>query len=195
MSAIHFMNRYYLLDSKGTTPANTTVLSERGPSELCMLHNMVAEAFDKKRAVNRFADKEAALRRTWKILEDYAKATGQQVAPVKEKKAKPEPKSPAPKNPGERRKRIMRFTFAPDPEIRPLKDMSTLRGQCVTMLKAGATFTEVEALVEKFDAAENREPKNVTRRSYELVRIMHYYLGYGIKHDIESGIITLYTKK
>lgn len=118
------------------------------------------------------------------------KATGQRRCQELEKQVKPKKK-------GERKKRGMRFVFPFNgrEHLRSVRDEESLRGMCVDLLTAGATFDEVEKLVVEFDKRRKRDPQHIERRAYELVRIMHYYLGYGIAHDQSTGIIKLHTRE
>jgi len=87
----------------------------------------------------------------------------------------------------------MRFVFKPESVIRETKgtiksnskDKRTLRARGVDLLtrEKGATFKQVEAMVEKFDQDRGVPSKNVERRAYELVRLTHYYLGWGLKEE------------
>lgn len=202
---------------RGQTHSFEQLEALTGPA-LVSLYNEVAPLV-KANTVNRFSDHRTAARRTWGILVSYAKKgeaeepkaepkKAEEPAPKAEPKAKPkkaeesapkaEPK--APKAPREKKAKPnkkphgMYFNFpVGKPEVqRGVRDGDTLRGRCVELLLKGATFDKVERLVEQFDADKGRQSKHVTRRAYELVRIMHYYLGYGIRHDQETGEIKLY---
>lgn len=128
-----------------------------------------------KPAVKRFADRKSAERRLAAILKLLPK-----VAPAKAAKAKADRKARAP-----------RFKFTTQrPTVAP-RGANTLRARCETLLQqpGGATFEDVEKLVKLFDKERNKESVNVKRRTYELIRIMHYQLGHGL--DDSSGRITL----
>lgn len=151
-------------------------LLELTGSQQVALFNATAKAIGGQ-PVKRFATKRDAVRRIMANLRGLFDA---QTAPAAKK---------------ERKTRVMWFNFAPTNEIKTLRDTDTLRGRCVALLTEGGTFEQVEDLVREFDERAGKESKNVTRRAYELVRIMHYYLGYGIRHDLETGIIKLTTTK
>lgn len=154
-------------------PLNTLTLSE-----LVGQYNEAAERLGENK-IKKFSDRKSAIRRTEAIVARLPK----------KRKRKP---------------RGMRFVFKPETEIRACtgsaktsgSDKRTLRQRCVTLLikESGATFKQVEALVEKFDRDRGREPQSVERRAYELVRIMHYYLGYGIR-ELEGKRIQIYTNE
>jgi hypothetical protein len=166
------------------------VLEQRGVSNLATLFNLIQTEMGTNKPVSRFSDKVAGVRRTWALLEEYQKKTAPKVV-----KEKAQPKTPLVN--GERKTRIKRFTFAPTNKVVNSKETGTLRAQCVELLKKGATFAQVKELVVKFDkdTGRTRHEDKIERRAYELVRIMHYQLGYGIKHDIESDTIRLITSK
>lgn len=185
----------------------TQNLSTLSSGELAGIYNNAAVAL-KRQPVKRFKDRATAQRRTTAILANLAVANNSgidtaPVAPAPKKKVAAKPAAPkkkavakkpaAPKK--ERKKRGMRFVFPfhGADHLRSLRDSETLRGQCVDLLKGGAKFDKVEALVERFDASKGRPSKFVERRAYELVRIMHYYLGYGISH--KDGEIKLHTRE
>lgn len=127
--------------------------------------------------VKKFSDKTTAVRRTTKIL--------------KMKLPDPEPKGSKP-----RKKRGVYFKLpynGPD-SFRQVRSETSLRGRCITLLTKGATFEQVQDLVREFDVDTERTTGNVERRAYEIVRIMHYYLGWGIDHDQKTGIIKLHKR-
>jgi len=187
---------------RGQTHSFERLEALTGPA-LVSLYNEVAPLV-KANTVNRFSDHRTAARRTWGILVSYAeKGVEEAPAPKAEPKKAEEPATRAkaePKAPREKKAKAnkkphgMYFNFpVGKPEVqRGVRDGDTLRGRAVELLLNGATFDKVERLVEQFDADKGRQSKHVTRRAYELVRIMHYYLGYGIRHDQETGEIKLY---
>ena len=127
--------------------------------------------------VKRFADKTTALRRTTKIMK--------MVLPDQQKKATKT-----------RKKRGVYFKLpynGPD-SFREVRPEDSPRGRSLTLVKVGATCAQVQKLVNKFDKDTDRTTGNVERRSYEIVRIMHYYLGWGIDHDQKTGIIKLHKR-
>lgn len=186
---------------RGQTHSFEQLEALTGPA-LVSLYNEVAPLV-KANTVNRFSDHRTAARRTWGILVSYAKkgeAEEPKAEPKKAEEPAPKAEPKAPKAPREKKAKPnkkphgMYFNFpVGKPEVqRGVRDGDTLRGRCVELLLKGATFDKVERLVEQFDADKGRQSKHVTRRAYELVRIMHYYLGYGIRHDQETGEIKLY---
>lgn len=188
-------------------------------TQLLTEYNKAAVALGEK-TVKRFADKNSAQRRTQGMLDKLAHTPASQLkiiteetsakkAPAKKATAKKSSakKTSAKKSPGKkstRKSRVMRFVFRPENEIKKCKgtvktksgDKRPLRQRAVDMLLKGATFKQVEELVEAFDKDRKVTSKNVERRAYELVRLIHYYLGYGLKQkaDEQKGdLIIAYT--
>ena len=142
-------------------------LKSMSSKELVALYNKHAS-----KKVKKFKDKATALKRVKSVL--------------------PKEKGTAAK--GERKKRGMHFVFPFSGEVREVRSAESLRGQCVTLLKKGATFDQIQKLCASFDKKRGVTSESIERRAYELVRIMHHYLGYGLKHNEGSGVITLVTK-
>lgn len=90
----------------------------------------------------------------------------------------------------------MSFAFKPLSSPKPPKSTATtLRSLCYARMLKGCTFPDVINLIKDFDAGRGKGNDNtIERRAYELVRLMHYALGFGISHDESTGVIKLYTK-
>jgi hypothetical protein len=91
----------------------------------------------------------------------------------------------------------MSFNFKPLSSAAPPKgSASSLRALCFArMSKVPCTYQDIVDLIKGFDAGRGKGNANtIDRRAYELIRLMHYALGYGIKHDEVTGLISLYTK-
>jgi len=174
-------------------------------SELLAVYNEAAKALG-ERLVNKFADKTTAVKRTQAIVEransiagfvEWMKsrkapeAAAPKAAPVA---AKVPAKKAAKAAPAKKERRIS-FTFKPLSKQKAPKGEGSLRTLCLAKLLEGAKFDAVIRLVEKFDAGRGKgNAETIERRAYELVRIMHYQLGYGISHDETTGLIQVYTK-
>ncbi len=135
-------------------------------AELAAKYNDAAATLGEA-AVKRFSDKKSAVRRTTAIVARLPETT-------------------------EAKRRPMRFVFRPEKVIRECKvtaknmksgSTKTLRQRALDKLltKKGATFEEIKQVVLDFDKDRGVKPKNHERRAYELVRLIHYYLGYGLK--------------
>jgi hypothetical protein len=90
----------------------------------------------------------------------------------------------------------MSFSFKPRSDAHPPKGTQiTLRSLFYDRMVKGCTFLDVIELIKNFDKGRGKGNDNtIERRAYELVRIMHYTLGFGISHDESTGVIKLYTK-
>lgn len=101
-----------------------------------------------------------------------------------------------------RKKRQKYFNFPPLAEIKQPR-AGTLRDRVLSQLTVrGLTFEEVVVLVQDFDTDRKSEGKDLhgsdehaERRAYEILRIIHYVLGYGMRHDVETGLIKVFTQK
>jgi hypothetical protein len=91
----------------------------------------------------------------------------------------------------------MSFNFKPLSSAAPPKgSASSLRSLCYArMSKVPCTYQDIVDVIKGFDAGRGKGNANtIDRRAYELIRLMHYALGFGIKHDEVTGLISLYTK-
>ena len=129
--------------------------------------------------VKKFSDKKTAVRRTRKMVE----------AAEAKQDAEPAP-DPAPKPKAKRvvKKRGMRFVYPPKSELRTIRDEDSLRGRVRSALEKGATFEDIVGVVRGFDTDRGSSPGHVERRAYEVIRILNYYIGYGLKQDAEGKI-------
>ncbi|MCK5639906.1 MAG: hypothetical protein KAJ19_03885 [Gammaproteobacteria bacterium] len=178
---IKFDDKTYAISAL-TTKGTAINLAGLSATELAGIHNLAAENIGAKE-VKRFSDKKSAVKRTWSMLEAYDAWA----------KAEKEP-APAAKSKGEKKSRKMHFVFAPSKEgVKKIRDENSLRGRLIKLLTKGAKFEQIVTTVEKFDKDRGKKPVNVRTRAYEGTRILHYYLGYGMKQD-GNGVITLYTK-
>jgi len=82
------------------------------------------------------------------------------------------------------------FNMEQQKEVHSAREGS-LRGDCVVLLTGGGTIKQVEGLVRKFDVKRNKKSDTVERRAYELIRIMNFQLGHGVKHNSETGVIKI----
>jgi hypothetical protein len=180
--------------------------------ELLAIYNEAAKALG-SRTVNKFSDKITAVKRTQAIVEEAnklegfvawmkARTAGTPVAPKAEARKSTPPPAPAakvakaakaPRVKAAKKERRMSFQFKPLSKQKAPKGDGSLRTLCLAKLSEGAKFDAVIKLVEKFDAGRGKgNAETIERRAYELVRIMHYQLGYGIKHDETTGLIQVY---
>jgi hypothetical protein len=164
-------------------------LSKLSIKELVTTYNEIIKEVVDLRPIRHFRDHQTAVNRVWNILPEYEETIKVMVEVTKFEES--------PKKEVSKKLRIRRFTLKPIEKVRVLKEKRTLRFRCAELLKNGATFEDVKNLVKEFNEERNKPASEikVERRAYELIRIMHYYLNYGIKHDIETGFIQLYEKQ
>lgn len=185
MSTVEFMKDSYALKEGRDVSPKAKIVSNMTTPELAALYSTIASNLGKK-GVSRFADKPSAVKRTWAILQEYAKTdvTGE-VKTTKTKPAAKEPKAPAvakEKKPGKKPFRF-NFNFAPDSKIKPHREGSKGRATVITLLsrEGGATFEEVQKAT-GWD----------TKTAYEGIRLIHFALGWGMRLNNETGKISIY---
>ncbi len=175
MTTITFQGRAY-------TPE---VLATMTIQELLDLHNRLA-ALTEGVEVSTFVDDRTAQEITWALLsgdgppEPLPKGTSRSKVDDEFEAAKPT--KPAPKT---SRKKL--FKFPAEKEIRPPK-AGTLRGEVLEALRRGVTYNDVIVIVKEFDARRGVDVKNADRRAYEVIRLLHYYCGYGMDQSPEGVI-------
>lgn len=149
------------------------VLKSMSLSELRDLYNRAGSVTrDDFREVNKFSDKESAVRRTWDVL----------IGGKGEVAAVPPPRASAP--------RRSKFQFpAGKDQITPR--IGTLRyAVYVRLLLGPCTFDQLVDEVVAHDKDLGVESKNADRRAYEVVRILHYQCGFGFSHG-DDGLIRI----
>jgi hypothetical protein len=183
-----------------------------GP-EMCRLYNEAAPKAGMEKT-KRFGDKVSGAKRTWAALtaltadepsaqeaiiatapSELAKADNaklQQAANdsgafkvVKPPKVK---KEAAPRKP-----RGKRFVFPKGSELKPVRE-GTFRHTLVKLLtrEHGATFEQCQAAT--WGTKADMEPEIQEKTTYEAMRLLHYYCGYGMRHldDKASPHIQIY---
>jgi hypothetical protein len=141
------------------------------------------------KATTKFASRDKGLKQVWTLIEPMLKAEEPAPAPASAPAAKEEPTvkkeevTPAPKKEKapktERKSRGFRFKFQKRDEIKEVKAGSK-REQLLNLLKqpGGATFEECMAAT-----GWNRKD------CYEGIRLLHYYVGYGLDMNEQTGKI------
>lgn len=186
---IKFLQHTYAQTRTAATAVADKFLDEMTGPELLSLHNLVASNLGRV-GTKRFSDTKAALRRTWAILEEYDRVEelpDQGVPPEFEKAEAEYEKAADPKPKVERKKRGMRFVFAPEDEVKQARE-GTARAKALALLRRdkGATFEEVSKATGWNE-----------KQTYEGIRIVHYYLGWGLRETVVDGKtrIHAYSKK
>ena len=199
MSSIQFNGQTYSED----------ILNLLSSSSLVELYNQIADSKGQTH-VSKFSDKQTAVRRVWlalgkiamheaddfmnlpigentmspytieEFIDDIKKTDKVILDNLPDKREKP------------RKARGRHFVF-PLGDIKQTNE-KTLRSKVRDRLRGGATFEQVVEVVKQFDIDRGVAHKNVERRAYEAIRIVHYYLGYGLKQDAD-GVITLVESK
>lgn len=197
-------------------PTSVVALSDMSGPDLLGLFNLVTERMGGKR-VNKFADKQTAVKRTWAALEAHTnymaklaeeesdvetqtetqttakaqakaakqaekEAAAQAKAEEKARKAAEREAAKAAKPPVERKKRGRRFVFPALSVIKTAREGSK-RALAIRLLtrEEGAKFEDIQAATGWND-----------KDAYEGIRLVHYYVGYGMAQD-EDGTIRIFT--
>lgn len=169
MTTITFQGRTY-------TPE---VLATMTIQELTDLHNRVASLTGGIEAI-KFSDEISAQTLTWAMLsgdESPRQITRPTLPPIPWEKVTAAPKAS--------RKKI--FKFPAEKDIKPPK-AGTLRHDVLEAMRRGVTYNDVINLVREFDARRGLDEKNTDRRAYEVIRLLHYYCGYGMDQSPEGVI-------
>ena len=162
------------------TQVTAEALVGKSGSELVGLYNVKAKELGLPE-VKRFSDMKAALKRTSAIYAGEVKPKVEKAGQpaVKKKVAKGKGVKVAAADAKERKVRGMRFVFPTEKEIKPVREGSK-RHMALELLSRpeGATFEQVM----KKTGWDRKD-------CYEGVRLLHYYSGYGMSHNLETGVI------
>lgn len=155
------------IKSRGRTIHKSSI-EQLALKELVAMYNDAAEDLDMK-PVKKFSDRKSAVRRTWEIMEKWAaqdETTG-------------------------RKPRGMRFVFPVTDDVKPVR-AGTSRAKLVELLsrEGGASFDECMNTV--WGDRRDLSPEKKIKATYEGIRLLHYFSGYGLKQD-ENGNIHLVT--
>lgn len=156
------------MDINGTQIKSKADLKDIPTADLVTTYNSLTN-----RQIKKFENREKAVDRTWAVI----KAVLDEPAEEKPAKAKKE-KAPKPKKPFR-----FNFNFAPEDRIKPHRAGTKGRAAAIEALKKGATFEEVKTATGWND-----------KQAYEGIRLLHFVLGWGMRHDLETGKIYLVEK-
>lgn len=183
MKTVKIGKMNYLVEPGVGAPDDAVNIEELTTSELVSIHNLASQNMGGGR-VNRFSDKATALKRTRAKLLEFIEflENGDEAEPEKAKK------TPSPKK-GGRKKRGMRFVFPKTDEVKKTRE-GTNRAKLIELLsrEKGASFEECMAATWGPRKDMSEEQKVTT--TYEGIRLLHYYVGYGMRQD-EAGRIYL----
>lgn len=196
---VEFNSKQYFV-GQGTIPNGAIDIDELTGSEQVELYNLVTSSLGGRR-VNKFSDKKAARRRITDALIKFDSLD--ELPSIEAEKAKPAPKAkkakPAPVDKvrpsttigGTRGMRFV-FPFHGHDNLRKIKSEDSLRGRVAAAMRKGVTFEGVVAIVHQFDQDRGSTPGHQERRAYEVIRLLHYYVGYGVRQD-ERGRVFIHT--
>ncbi len=157
------------------------MLADEKTADLVSTYNKIAEANGEK-TVNKFSDRQSAIKRTWAMLQKHGKA-------VKK----------TPKSDGEGQTRTKRFNYVAIGNPKPVREDTTenpvLRHRLIKqmMTPEGCSVNQAIAIVKQFDKDRKAQGKTIYSgtdtihtRAYEGMRLVHYYANYSLKQDGEG---------
>ncbi len=169
-----------------------------GP-ELVSLYRLVKSNLGEEVRTTRFSDTKTAIKRTWEALEQFDKASDESLGSAgkvelsdrdkQQIKAEAEDrKATAPQAEKKTRKpRGMRFVFPVGDEIKPVR-AGTFRAKLVELFSTGKGATFDEAMAATWGSKDGMDEETAKKTTYEGIRLLHYYVGYGMKQDADGRI-------
>lgn len=194
---IKFGNKTYALTRTAAENSADAFLDQMTGPELVSLFRLVKSNLGEEVRTTRFSDTKAGIKRTWEALQQFDQAGDESLgtAPVELpeadkaqiKQEAADRKAAAPKEPKARKPRGMRFVFPVGDEIKEVRP-GTYRAKLVELFsaKSGATFDE--ALAATWGSKEGMDEEVAKKTCYEAIRLLHYYVGYGMKQDADGRI-------
>lgn len=166
------------------TAQQLVTLDSLSTKEIVELYNRCANALGEK-PVTRFSDRETAIKRTRTMIERYEmlKASKQPAYMPNAKK----PEDLLRKDGSPRSKRSPRFILPLGPVQKPPRP-ETMRAKLLALLERenGATFEE--AIAGTWGEKRDMSPQKQRQTTYEAIRLLHYFNGYGLKQDADGRI-------
>lgn len=147
---------------------------------LISFYNEAARSFNETE-VKRFADRKTALARTTKMLLRLPafEIKPEALAKEKAKKAPSQPRAATP------RSNIIQFNLPllSGQVIKAPREGSRRHIVWRMLLSPGATFEEVHAATWASEVAKGKTDAHARRMTYEGIRLLHFYCGYGLRMD------------
>jgi hypothetical protein len=152
-------------------------LEEKSIKELTEIYNSKCDAADR---ITKFRDKETAVRRVLEVLSGKQEGEKPKLRAKRgEGKRTKAKKEKAEKAEGDNRRKL--FNLKPASKLKSIRP-GTKRAKIVELLTEGATFEEVQ----KATGWDNRTAR-------EGIILLNKHVGYGIKEDSSTRVITLVT--
>jgi hypothetical protein len=153
---------------------NTENLEQLTLSEMADRYNTLAPILDKD-VITKFRDKSTGLRRLQQL---YIELESRNPTPVTETKT--------------RKKRQKVFMYPPLSE--GLKEIApnSLRARARDLLIKGATFAQIEDVIRVYDVEKGKKSSRISERAYGLIRLLHTYVGYGLREEGEGDAKLIY---
>ena len=188
ITIISYHGAEYTNAKKVEKPSEVTSIYELPLGELIHLYERIHNRLGL--SVEPIPDLETGIRYVWEALKLWGIKSKQVTRPITSAREPIIPK---------RRKNSkwvsMRFNFPylGDDRLRKIRDPKSLRGLAHQALNKGATFQEIIQIVKKFDRDRGKSPGWEERRAYEVIRLLHHYIGFGVKQTEDGRIYTFPT--
>lgn len=181
------------------TPAENNAdkyLDQMTGPELVSLFRLVKSNLGEEVRTTRFSDTKTAIKRTWEALEAFDKASDESLGSADKSKVelserdKQQIAHEAADRQVEkkaRKPRGMRFVFPVGDEIKPVR-AGTFRAKLVELFSTGKGATFDEAMAATWGSKEGMDEETAKKTTYEGIRLLHYYVGYGMKQDADGRI-------
>lgn len=181
-----------------------------GP-ELVELYRLVKSNLGEEVRTSRFSDSATGIKRTWEALQAFDAASDEslgaddkfemsqaeldaqkgraktELTDADKKQIKDEADDRKASQPKTRKPRGMRFVFPAGDEIKSVRP-GTFRAKLVELFSTGKGATFDEAMAATWGSKKGMDEETAKKTTYEGIRLLHYYVGYGMKQDADGRI-------
>jgi hypothetical protein len=167
-----------------------------GP-ELVELYRLIKSNLGEEVRTTRFSDSATGIKRTWEALQAFDAASDEslgaadkgkvELTDADKKQIKDEAADRKATQPKTRKPRGMRFVFPAGDEIKSVRP-GTFRAKLVELFSTGKGATFDEAMAATWGSKKGMDEETAKKTTYEGIRLLHYYVGYGMKQDAEGRI-------
>jgi len=172
-------------------------LDQMTGSELVELYRLIKSNLGEEVRTTRFSDSATGIKRTWEALQAYDAAGDEslgtadkgkvELTDADKKQIKDEAADRKATQPKARKPRGMRFVFPAGDEIKSVRP-GTFRAKLVELFSTGKGATFDEAMAATWGSKKGMDEETAKKTTYEGIRLVHYYVGYGMKQDADGRI-------
>lgn len=165
--------------------------------ELVELYRLVKSNLGEEVRTSRFSDSATGIKRTWEALQAFDAASDEslgaadkgkvELTDADKKQIKDEAADRKASQPKTRKPRGMRFVFPASDEIKSVRP-GTFRAKLVELFSTGKGATFDEAMAATWGSKKGMDEETAKKTTYEGIRLLHYYVGYGMKQDADGRI-------